>query len=115
MAKVKESRSPRVEGNLQRPEIVIRPRFALAAQLGVTTQALSQSIRVATLGEIDQNSAKFSLSDRQIPVRVALAESARERLDTLRNMPVPTRNRSEEHTSELQSLMRISSAVFSLK
>jgi len=92
MARVKEIRSPRVEGNLQRPEIVIRPRFALAAQLGVTTQALSQSIRVATLGEIDQNSAKFSLSDRQIPVRVALAETARERLDTLRNMPVPTRN-----------------------
>src|SRR3546814_18056815 len=43
MAKVKEIRSPRVEGNLQRPEIVIRPRFALAAQLGVTTQAPRQS------------------------------------------------------------------------
>src|SRR3546814_497275 len=41
---------------------------------------------------IDQNSAKFSLADRQIPVRVALAATARERLDTLRNVPVPTRN-----------------------
>ncbi len=92
MAKVPEIRAPRVEGNLQRPEIVIRPRFALAAQLGVTTQALSQTIRVATLGEIDQNSPKFSLSDRQIPVRVVLAEASRERLDTLRNMPVPTRS-----------------------
>jgi len=92
MAKVSEIRAPRVEGNLQRPEIVIRPRFALAAQLGVTTQALSQTIRVATLGEIDQNSPKFSLSDRQIPVRVVLAEASRERLDTLRNMPVPTRS-----------------------
>ena len=92
MAKVPEIRAPRVEGNLQRPEIVIRPRFALAAQLGVTTQALSQTIRIATLGEIDQNSPKFSLSDRQIPVRVALAETSRERLGTLQNMPVPTRN-----------------------
>ena len=92
MAKVSEIRAPRVEGNLQRPEIVIRPRFALAAQLGVTTQALSQTIRIATLGDIDQNSPKFSLSDRQIPVRVALAEISRERLDTLRNMPVPTRS-----------------------
>jgi multidrug efflux pump subunit AcrB len=92
MAKVPEIRAPRVEGNLQRPEIVIRPRFALAAQLGVTTQALSQTIRVATLGEIDQNSPKFSLSDRQIPVRVVLAEASRERLDTLSNMPVPTRS-----------------------
>ena len=92
MAKLPEIRAPRVEGNLQRPEIVVRPRFALAAQLGVTTQALSQAVRIATLGEIDQNSAKFSLSDRQVPVRVALAESARERLDTLRNLPVATRS-----------------------
>ena len=44
------------------------------------------------LGEIDQNSPKFSLSDRQIPIRVALAENSRERLDTLRNLSVPTRN-----------------------
>src|SRR3546814_5332692 len=29
--------------------------------------------------------------------------------------PTPTRRRSEEHTSELQSLMRISYAVFCLK
>src|SRR3546814_1867805 len=29
--------------------------------------------------------------------------------------PDPTKNRSEEHTSELQSLMRISYAVFCLK
>lgn len=91
MGSLKEIRAPREEGNLQRPEIVVTPRFDLAAELGVTTQALSQAIRVATLGEIDQNSAKFSLSDRQIPVRVALGESSRTRLDTLRNMPVPTR------------------------
>ena len=39
---------------------------------GVTTAALSQTIRIATQGEIDQNSAKFSLSDRQIPIRVSL-------------------------------------------
>ena len=58
---------------LQRPEIVIKPRFDLAANLGVTTAgAVSQAIRIATLGDIDQNSAKFSLSDRQIPIRVAL-------------------------------------------
>src|SRR3546814_3291733 len=31
------------------------------------------------------------------------------------NPPTPSPNRSEEHTSELQSLMRISYAVFCLK
>ena len=42
------------------------------ADMGVTTAALSQAIRVATQGEIDQASARFSLSDRQVPIRVAL-------------------------------------------
>ena len=43
------------------PKSSIKPRFDLAADLGVTTAALSQTIRIATLGDIDQNSAKFSL------------------------------------------------------
>lgn len=82
--------APRVQGDLQRPEIVIRPRMDLAANLGVTTQALSSAIRIATLGDIDQNSARFSLSDRQIPIRVALDEDARARLSTIQNLPVQT-------------------------
>ena len=90
MATIPELVAPRVMGDLQRPEITIRPRLDLAASLGVTTGALSQAIRVATLGEIDQNSARFSLSDRQIPIRVALNENARERLSTIENLPVPT-------------------------
>ena len=83
-------RAPRVQGDLVRPEIVIKPRLDLAADLGVTTAALGQTIRLATLGDIDQNSAKFSLNDRQIPIRVALPESARRDLATLENLPVPT-------------------------
>ena len=38
--------------------------------------ALSQTIRIATMGDIEQNSAKFSLSDRQIPITVSLSENA---------------------------------------
>ncbi len=87
---VPELRAPRVNGDLQRPEITIRPRMDLAANLGVTTAALSQSIRIATLGDIDQNVAKFSLSDRQIPIRVALSEDSRRNLSTIENLPVPT-------------------------
>lgn len=85
-----ELRAPRVNGDLQRPEITIRPRMDLAANMGVTTAALSQSIRIATLGDIDQNVAKFSLSDRQIPIRVALSEDSRRNLSTIENLPVPT-------------------------
>ena len=81
---------PRVTGDDIRPEINIVPRLDLAADLGVSTVALSQTIRIATLGEIEQNSARFSLSDRQVPIRVALSESERENIDTLLNLPVPT-------------------------
>jgi multidrug efflux pump subunit AcrB len=92
MAAIPELRAPRLAGDLKRPEILIHPRMNLAADLGVTTQALSQTIRIATLGDIDQNSAKFSLSDRQIPIRVALSEDARRDLSTIQNLPVPTTN-----------------------
>jgi multidrug efflux pump subunit AcrB len=83
-------RAPRVGSQLAQPEITIKPRFDLAADLGVTTAALSQTIRIATLGEIEQNSAKFSLSDRQVPITVSLSEDARRDLSTLENLPVPT-------------------------
>jgi hydrophobe/amphiphile efflux-1 (HAE1) family protein len=83
-------RDPRINGDLPRPEIVIRPRLDVAAQLGVTVQSISQTVLIATLGDIPQNVAKFSLKDRQIPIRVSLVEHARNDLATLENLPVPT-------------------------
>ncbi|WP_118855996.1 efflux RND transporter permease subunit [Sphingomonas mesophila] len=82
--------APRVAGDLVRPEIIIKPRFDLAADLGVTTSALGQTIRIATLGDIAQNSAKFSLADRQVPITVSLSEESRRDLSILENLPVPT-------------------------
>ena len=90
MSGLKQLRAPRIDGDLQRPEISIKPRAGIAADLGVTTAALSQTIRIATQGEIDQNAAKFSLSDRQIPIRVMLDHNARTSLATIENLPVPT-------------------------
>ena len=84
--------APRISADMRRPEIVVTPRLDLAAQLGVSTAALSQAIRIATIGEIDQNAAKFSLSDRQVPIRVRLPESARRDLSSITNLPVPTSN-----------------------
>jgi multidrug efflux pump subunit AcrB len=92
MTKIPGFLAPRIAGDLNRPEIVIKPRLDLAADLGVTTSALSSAIRIATLGDIDQNSARFSLSDRQIPIRVALDQSSRSRMATIRNLPVQTQN-----------------------
>ena len=90
MRELKQLRAPRIEGDLQRPEIVIKPRLALAAELGVTSSALSQTIRIATQGDIDQNAAKFSLADRQIPIRVMIDAADRTSLSTIENLPVPT-------------------------
>ena len=78
------------EDDLPRPEIRIRPRLDLAAQLGVTVADISQTIRIATIGDLLQNDAKFTLPDRQVPILVNLKRSARSSLTTLENLPVPT-------------------------
>jgi multidrug efflux pump subunit AcrB len=83
-------RDARIKGDMPRPEIVVHPRLDVAAQLGVSVQSISQTIRIATLGDLPQNGAKFSLADRQIPIRVSLIESARRDLTILENLPVPT-------------------------
>nr|WP_295372234.1 efflux RND transporter permease subunit [uncultured Sphingosinicella sp.] len=90
MSRLKEVRAPRINADMRRPELLITPRLDLASQMGVTTAALSQTIRIATMGDIDQNSAKFSLSDRQVPIRVMLPETSRRDLSTIENLPVPT-------------------------
>jgi len=90
MRGVTEIRSPRINGDLPRPEIVVHPRLDLAAQLGVSVQNISETIRIATMGDLPQNGAKFALSDRTIPIRVSLPERSRRDLTTLENLPVPT-------------------------
>jgi multidrug efflux pump subunit AcrB len=90
MQGLNEIREPRIRGDLPRPEIVVRPRLDMAAQLGVSVESISQTIRIATLGDLPQNGAKFSLRDRQIPIRVSLTENARRDMSTLENLPVPT-------------------------
>jgi multidrug efflux pump subunit AcrB len=75
--------------SLVRRELVIRPDFARAADLGVTSAAIADTLRVATLGDYDQDLAKLNLSERQVPVVVRLTDAAREDLETLRRLPVP--------------------------
>jgi multidrug efflux pump subunit AcrB len=90
MRGLNEIRDSRIRGDLPRPEILVHPRLDLAAKLGVSVQSIGQTIRIATLGDLPQNAAKFSLTDRQIPIRVSLTDSARRDLSTLENLPVPT-------------------------
>ena len=70
--------------------IADRPRRQVAADLGVSTEALSTTIRVATLGDIDANLAKFKVDDRLIPIRVELDEARAAASACLQNLRVPT-------------------------
>ncbi len=58
--------------SLIRPEIAVRPNFARAADLGVTSSAIAETLRVATLGDYDQALPKLNLAQRQVPIVVKL-------------------------------------------
>ncbi|WP_088347042.1 MULTISPECIES: efflux RND transporter permease subunit [Rhodomicrobium] len=75
---------------LDRPEVRFRPRPEVAAELGVSTEALSEVIRIATIGDIDANLAKFNAGDRQIPIRVQLDEDARSNSQILESLKIRT-------------------------
>jgi multidrug efflux pump subunit AcrB len=77
------------ETALDRPELRIQPRADLAARLGVSTESLSETIRVATIGDVGPALAKFDAGDRQIPIRVQFDESARSDLKMLEQLRVP--------------------------
>ena len=75
--------------SLVRPELIVRPDFARAADLGVTSQAIADTLRIATNGDYDQGLPKMNLSQRQVPVVVKLADDARADLELLARLPVP--------------------------
>ena len=76
--------------SLVRPEIVVRPDFARAADLGVTSSAIADTLRIATAGDYDVSLPKLNLSQRQVPIVVKLREDARRELGTLQRLSVPT-------------------------
>ncbi len=77
------------ETSLDRPELRIQPRADLAARLGVSTESLSETVRVATIGDVGPALAKFDAGDRQVPIRVQLEDGARGDLQVLDQLRVP--------------------------
>ena len=74
---------------LLRPEIVIRPDPARAADLGVSTIDIADAARIATSGDIRQRLAKLNLAERQVPIRVQLAGTSLTDPAVLRQLRVP--------------------------
>jgi multidrug efflux pump subunit AcrB len=78
--------------SLVRPEIIVRPDFAKAADLGVTAASIGETVRVATAGDYDVALTKLNLSDRQVPIRVKLPDAVRADLSAIGRLTVPGKN-----------------------
>jgi multidrug efflux pump subunit AcrB len=76
--------------SLVRPEIAVRPDFARAADLGVTSAAIAETLRIATVGDYDESLPKFNLAQRQVPIMVKLADDGRRDLSVLERLAVPS-------------------------
>jgi multidrug efflux pump subunit AcrB len=70
--------------------VQITPRADEAARLGVTAAAIAQTLRIATIGDLDAALAQVSLDNRLIPVRVQLADISREDLARIAALKVQT-------------------------
>ena len=78
--------------SLVRPELVVRPDFARAADAGVDSTTIADTLRIATLGDYDLALPKLNLSQRQVPIVVRLPDAAREDLALLSQLTVPGRD-----------------------
>ncbi|MGN7293815.1 efflux RND transporter permease subunit [Rhizobium sp. SAFR-030] len=78
------------EGSLPRPELQIRPRKDEAARLGITPQQISETVRVATIGDVDAALPKIALDSRLIPIRVQASLDLRRDLQAIRALRVKT-------------------------
>jgi multidrug efflux pump subunit AcrB len=73
---------------VDRPEIRVSPRQEDAARFGISTDAISEAVRVATIGDVGPALPKFNAGDRLIPIRVQLEESARHDLRLIKAMTI---------------------------
>ncbi|MDC7784481.1 efflux RND transporter permease subunit [Rhodoplanes sp. TEM] len=75
---------------LDRPELRIVPRKALATRLNVNTETLAATVRVATIGDVGPRLAKFNVGDRLVPIRVMIEDTGRADRQVLEQLRVPT-------------------------
>ena len=78
------------EGALPRPEVQIAPRLAEAARLGITAAQIAETVRVATIGDVDAALAKLSIDNRQVPIRVQMNDTTRNSIDQIAALKLTT-------------------------
>jgi multidrug efflux pump subunit AcrB len=77
---------------LDRPEMRVVPKTGIAATLGVATDAISETVRIATIGDSGANLAKFDVGDRLVAIRVQLDERARGDARMIEALRLPARD-----------------------
>jgi hydrophobe/amphiphile efflux-1 (HAE1) family protein len=90
MRAIKQLSSVSTTASLKQPELIITPDFAKASALGISVQALSDALNIATIGDIEPQLAKFNYGNRQIPIRVRLSPTALPSVDAVGNIRIPT-------------------------
>lgn len=78
------------EGALPRPEVQVTPRLDEAARLGISTAQIAETLRVATIGDVDAALAKVSTDNRLIPIRVELSEDVQKDVNRIAALRVNT-------------------------
>ncbi|MBB4063219.1 efflux RND transporter permease subunit [Gellertiella hungarica] len=78
------------EGSLPRPELQIRPRKDEAARLGITPAQIAETVRVATIGDVDAALPKIALDGRLIPIRAQASLDMRKDLAAIRALKIQT-------------------------
>jgi multidrug efflux pump subunit AcrB len=75
--------------SLVQPELTVRPDFTRMADQGVTSAAIGETLRIATVGDYNAALPKLNLAGRQVPIVVRLADDARADLAALERLMVP--------------------------
>jgi HAE1 family hydrophobic/amphiphilic exporter-1 len=90
MRRLPELADPHPAKPPEAPEIVITPKPEEAARLGVSPDVIATIVRVATVGDIDANVAKFNEGERRIPIRIRLPQNDRADIQRIASLRVPT-------------------------
>ena len=78
--------------SLERPEIIVRPDLERAAERGVSAATIGSVVRIATSGDFDANVARLNLDNRQVYIRVRVADAARQDVNTIANLRITSRD-----------------------
>lgn len=73
---------------LSRQELIVSPDYTQAAERGVSSAAIAEAIRIATVGDFEGLLPKFNAEQRQIPIIVKLAAQYKADLNILSDLLV---------------------------